>query len=87
MMEPRAVEQDFATALGSLLRGRSVRLPSRELSRRVRSRLEALRADGILDRRYRGYRASHIALYSSFRDDSTPDPGTDKRMIRSTAIN
>ena len=62
MMEPRAVEQDFATALGSLLRGRSVRLPSRELSRRVRSRLEALRADGILDRRYRGYRASHIAL-------------------------
>jgi hypothetical protein len=42
------------------------------LSRKVRSQFEALRANGILDRRYRVYRASHIALYSRFRVDSTP---------------
>jgi hypothetical protein len=41
--------------------------------------------DGILDRRYRVYRASHVALYSSFCVDSAPDPRTDKRVIRSTA--
>ena len=50
--EPPADERDFATALGSLLRGRSVRIPCRELSRPVRSRFEALQADGVLDRRY-----------------------------------
>jgi hypothetical protein len=83
--EPPADERDFATALGSLLRGRSVRIPCRELSWPVRARFEALRTDGILDRRYRVYRASHTALYSSFRVDSAPDPRTDKRMIRSTA--
>ena len=55
------------------------------LSRPVRSRFETLRADGILERRYRVYRVSHIALYSSFRVDSAPDPRTDKRVIRSTA--
>jgi hypothetical protein len=34
----------------------------------VRTKLrEALRTDGILDRRYRVYRASHTALYSNFR--------------------
>ena len=83
--EPWAVERDYATALGSVLRGRSVRVPCRELSRAVRSRFETLRSDGILDRHYRVYRASHIALYGSFRVDSAPDPRTDKRVIRSTA--
>ncbi len=78
--------RDFATALGSLLHGRSVRIPSRDLSRTVRARFEALRADGMLDRRCRVYRASHITLYSSFRVDSTADPGTDKRAGRSTDI-
>ena len=84
--EPLAVERDFATALGSLLRGRSVPIPSRELPRPVRSRFETLRSDGILDRRYRAYRASHIALYSSFRVDDPADPSTDKRLGRSTDI-
>jgi hypothetical protein len=83
--EPPAVERDFATALGSLLRGRRVRIPSRELPRPVRSRFETLRSDGILDRRYRVYRASHIALYSSFRVDDPADPSTDTRVIRSAA--
>jgi hypothetical protein len=82
--EPPAIERDFATALGSLLRGRSVRMPCRELSWPVRSRFDALRADGILDRRCRVYRASHIALYSSFRVDDPADLGTDKRLGRST---
>jgi hypothetical protein len=40
--EPPAGERDFATALGSLLRGRSVRVPCRELPRPVRLRFEAL---------------------------------------------
>jgi hypothetical protein len=81
-----SVERDFATALGSLLHGRSVRIPSRDLSRTVRARFEALRADGMLDRRCRVYRASHSTLYSSFRVDSTADPGTDNRAGRSTDI-
>jgi hypothetical protein len=44
----------------------------------------ALRADGILDRRYRVYRASGVALYSRFLVVSTPDLTTDKRLGRST---
>lgn len=79
------VDRDFATALGRLLHGRNVRIPCRDLSRPVRSRFETLQADGILDRRYRAYRASHIALYSSFRVDDPADPSTDKRVIRTTA--
>ncbi len=55
------------------------RIPAIKLSRKVRSQFEALRASGILDRHYRVYRASHIALYS-FRIDSTPDPSTDQRV-------
>jgi hypothetical protein len=82
---PPPVDRDFATVLGRLLHGRNVRIPCRDLSRPVRSRFETLRADGILERRYRVYRVSHIALYSSFRVDSAPDPRTDKRVIRSTA--
>jgi hypothetical protein len=62
---------EFATALGSLLHGRSERIPAIKLSRRARSQFEALRANGILDRRHSVYRASHIALYSWFRADST----------------
>lgn len=83
---PSAVDREFAMALGRLLHGRKVRVPCRDLSRPVRSRFEALRADGILDRRYRAYRASHIALYSSFRVDDTADPGADKRMRRIAVI-
>jgi hypothetical protein len=49
-------------ALGLLLHGRNARIPCRD--RPVRSRFETLRARGILERRYRVYRASHIALYS-----------------------
>ena len=59
--------------------------PSCDLSRPVRSRFETLQADGILDGRYRVYRASHIALYSSFWVDDPADPSADKRGIRSTA--
>jgi hypothetical protein len=80
-----SADYEFAAALGWLLRGRSSRIPARELTPKVRSQFEALRADGILDRSYRVYRASHVALYSSFRAASTPDPCTDKRLNRSTA--
>lgn len=65
-------ERQFAAALGRLLRGRSERVPAIKLSRTVRSRFEALRADGTLDRRYCVYRASHIALYSSFALSAPP---------------
>jgi hypothetical protein len=83
---PSPVDWDFATALGQLLHGRNARIPCRDLSRRVRSQFEALRADGILDRRYRVYRASHIALYGSFRLNEPADPSADKRLGRSTDI-
>ncbi len=83
---PSAVDQDLAAALGPLLHGRNGRIPCRDLSRPVRSWFEALRADGILDRRYRVYRASHVALYSSFRVDGPADPSIDKRLGRSTDI-
>jgi hypothetical protein len=76
---PSAVERDFATALGRLLDGRKARVPCRGLSRPVRSRFEELRADGILDRSFRAYRLSHIALYSSFRINDPADPSTDHR--------
>lgn len=71
--------------MGWLLRGRSSRIRARELTPNVRSQFETLRSDGIVDRSYRVYRASHVALYSSFRAASTPDLRTDKRMSRSTA--
>ena len=77
-------DQEYASALGWLLRGRSSRILSCKLSREIRSRFEALRADGILDRRLGVYRASHIALYSSFRTADTADPSTDKRLGRCT---
>jgi hypothetical protein len=66
--------------LGSVRRGRNERIPAIKLSWKVRSQFEALRANGILDWRYR---VSHIALYSRFRVDSIPDPSTDKRLGRS----
>lgn len=83
---PSAIEQDFAEALGLLLHSRNERIPRRDLSPPVRSRFEALRSQGILERRYRVYRASHTALYSSFRIDDPADPSTDKRLGRSTDI-
>lgn len=81
-----AVDHELAAALGLLLHGRNRRIPCRELSRPVGSWFEALQADGILERRYRAYRASHLALYSSFRADDPADPSTDKRPGRSTVI-
>lgn len=84
VMQP-AVDREYASALGQLLGGRNVRIPCRDLSWPVRSRFETLQADGILDRRYRVYRATHIALYSSFRVDDPADPSIDKQVIRSTA--
>jgi hypothetical protein len=81
--KPAPPKDEFTTALGSLVRGRSERIPAIKLSRKVRSQFEALRANGILDRRYRIYRASHIALYN-WSCRPRPDPSTDKRPGRST---
>jgi hypothetical protein len=80
-----SADYEFAAALGWLLRGRSSRIRARELTPNVRSQFETLRSDGIVDRSYRVYRASHVALYSSFRAASTLDLCTHKRMSRSTA--
>jgi hypothetical protein len=65
-------EEEFAVAIGSLLRGRNVRIRSRKLSPQLRSRFQALRVDGVLDWGYGAYRASHIALYSSFTRAEPP---------------
>jgi hypothetical protein len=45
-----------------------------------------LRADGILDRSYGAYRASYIALYSSFTRAEPPTGSSDKHPGRITAI-
>jgi hypothetical protein len=65
-------KEEFAVALGRLLQGRNARIRPRRLPPQLRSRFQALRADGILDRSYGAYRASHIALYSSFTRDEPP---------------
>jgi hypothetical protein len=65
-------EEEVAVALGRLLQGRNARIRPRKLPPQLRSRFQALRADGILDRSYGAYRASHIALYSSFMRDEPP---------------
>jgi hypothetical protein len=65
-------EEEFAEALGRLLQGRNARIRPRKLPPQLRPRFQALRADGILDRSYGAYRASHIALYSSFTRDEPP---------------
>jgi hypothetical protein len=65
-------EEEVAVALGRLLQRRNARIRPRKLPPQLRSRFQALRADGILDRSYGAYRASHIALYSSFMRDEPP---------------
>jgi hypothetical protein len=50
--EPSPAELEFSAALGRLLRGRAERAAAWQLSRAVRARFEALRADGMLDRSF-----------------------------------
>jgi hypothetical protein len=70
-----SAEDRFASAVGWLLRGRSERIRIGELPPELRSRFKTLRANGILELSRGVYRASHTALYSSFRLAGTPRSG------------
>jgi hypothetical protein len=70
-------EQEFASAIGWLLRGRSARIPARELPAQLRSQFAMLHTNGILELSGGIYTASDIAHYSSFQPAGAPDAGTD----------
>lgn len=73
-------EDIVAAVLGRLLIGRAHRVKTAEVPSAVHDRLADLAADGILDREHGGYRASHIALYSSFQGPArSPAALTTKR--------
>jgi hypothetical protein len=70
---------DYAVALGWLLRGRSASIPADDAPAPIRASFEALRAGEILELKRGAYRASHIALYSSFAQPQPPPAtGADK---------
>ena len=76
-----------ATALGWLLRDRDARIPVSDTPAAIRARLEQLRGAGILELEHGAYRASEIALYSSYQLPlPAAPPATDKRMRQITAI-
>jgi hypothetical protein len=65
----RPTDQAFAAAVAELLRGR---IPIGDMTPRVRARFEQLRADHIVELELGTYRATSIALYSSYRLPATP---------------
>jgi hypothetical protein len=82
-----------ATALRWLLRGRDARIPLGDTPDAIRARLEQMRGEDILEFDHGVYRASEVALYSSYQLPSqlpspfpAAPPGTDKRMRQITAI-
>jgi hypothetical protein len=68
----RPTDEAFAAAVAELLRGRSARIPIGDMTPRVRARFEQLRADHIVELELGGYRATSIALYSSYRLPAPP---------------
>jgi hypothetical protein len=64
----------FAATVGELLRGSSASVPVGDITPRVRARLEQLRADDIVELKRGRYRATYIALYSSYRLPPPPIP-------------
>lgn len=60
-------EQVFASAVRWLLRGRAASIPVSDMNARLRTRFDQLRVAGIVERTRGVYRASHIALYSTYR--------------------
>lgn len=69
-----------------LLSGRANSINVGGIPESVRERLEHLVDERILDRRRNVYRASHVALHSSFRLTSAPPASTDIRMRQLTDI-
>jgi hypothetical protein len=53
----------------------------------VRARFEQLRGNGIVELNGGAYRATHIALYSSYRLPAPPIPALTNEWGRSTDIN
>lgn len=67
-----AGDAEAAAGLGQLMRGRRQFITAAEMPAPVRARLEELRATHILDLEGGAYRASHIALYSSYQLPAPP---------------
>ena len=67
-------EQLFAAAVGWLLNGRAASIPVSDTSAKLRAQLNQLHAAGIVERNRGAYRASHVALYSSYRLPAPPIP-------------
>lgn len=67
-----AQDDEFALAVGWLLRGRSGRIPADDVPAATRARLDQLQADGILELSNGAYLASHVALYSSYQSATPP---------------
>lgn len=65
-------EQLFAAAVGWLLSGRAASIPVSDTSAKLRARLDRLRVAGIVEQNRGAYRASHLALYSSYRLPAPP---------------
>jgi hypothetical protein len=63
----RPTDQAFVAAVAKLLRGGRARIPIGDMRPHVRARIEQLRADHIVELELGGYRATSIALYSSYR--------------------
>lgn len=73
--------------LGWLLRDRDARIAISDTPAAVRARLDQLRGEGILELEDGAYRASEIALYSSYQLPlPAAPPGTDKHPGRFTDI-
>jgi hypothetical protein len=60
-------DRAFATAVGWILRSPGATVPASEMPAVVRARFEQLRAKEIVELEHRAYRASAIALHSSYR--------------------
>jgi hypothetical protein len=67
-------DRDFVTVLGRLLRDHGTRVAIDNFTPATRMRLDELRAAEILDLTNGAYRASHIALFSSYLLPALPPP-------------
>jgi hypothetical protein len=80
-------DDPVGATLGWLLRDRDARIPVSDTPAACRARLEQLRGKDILELEHGAYRATEIALYSSYqlRLPAAP-PATDKHPGRFTDI-
>ncbi len=84
---PRGMTEDGDPTVGILARllsGRATSVSASEIPEPAREHLESLVDQRILDHRRGMYRASHVALYSTFRIASPPHASTDISVRQTT---